>query len=308
MCVRRQLELQAGNHGFLTKSRKQADFLTYFKKVAEKRHTSISTTNTWNSSYQYLFDYCGGQCSFECVTQGFVENFKAHLMTCHTRRSTKTTLSPNSASTYFTCFLAVIKEAVKDKLFPEDPAAKVKNIPTVEANREFLTIEELHRLAQTRSDMPDTLRRAALLSALTGMRFSDIKGLKWEDVHFSQETGYYLRFKIKKTGENLTLPISDEAHELLGEHAQPNSQIFHNLDYGSMTSVFIARWALAAGITKTITFHCLRHTFATAQLTLGTDLYTVSKMLGHKSVSKTQIYARIIDEKKREAANKISLK
>jgi len=62
---------------------------------------------------------------------------------------------------------------------------------------------------------------------------------------------------------------------------------------------------LKAGITKHITFHCARHTHATLLLTNGVDIYTVSKLLGHKEIKTTQIYARIIDEKKKEAVNKI---
>lgn len=57
-----------------------------------------------------------------------------------------------------------------------------------------------------------------------------------------------------------------------------------------------------------IIFHCFRHTFATLQLAMGTDIYTVSKMLAHKNLSTTQIYLKIVDSKKREAANKIRLK
>ena len=66
-------------------------------------------------------------------------------------------------------------------------------------------------------------------------------------------------------------------------------------------------WAASAGISKHITFHSARHTFATLQLTLGTDIYTVSKMLGHRELTTTQIYAKIIDEKKVEAVNRIKL-
>lgn len=64
---------------------------------------------------------------------------------------------------------------------------------------------------------------------------------------------------------------------------------------------------MKAGISKTISFHCARHTYATLQLTLGTDIFTVSKLLGHKDLKTTQVYAKIIDEKKKEAANKIVL-
>jgi len=70
----------------------------------------------------------------------------------------------------------------------------------------------------------------------------------------------------------------------------------------------LRKWVASAGITKHITYHCFRHTFATLQIALGTDIYTVSKMLTHKNVSTTQIYADLVNEKKRASANKISLK
>lgn len=57
-----------------------------------------------------------------------------------------------------------------------------------------------------------------------------------------------------------------------------------------------------------LAFHCFRHSYATLQIAAGTDIYTVSKMLTHRNVSTTQIYAELVSEKKRESANKISLK
>lgn len=56
---------------------------------------------------------------------------------------------------------------------------------------------------------------------------------------------------------------------------------------------------------KSITFHCSRHTFATMMLTLGADIYTVSKLLGHTKVETTQIYAKIINQKKDDAVSMI---
>ena len=67
------------------------------------------------------------------------------------------------------------------------------------------------------------------------------------------------------------------------------------------------QWIGAAGITKDITFHCFRHTYAVLQLANGTDIYTVSKMLGHRDLKTTQIYAKVIDRSKKEATNKIIL-
>ena len=70
-------------------------------------------------------------------------------------------------------------------------------------------------------------------------------------------------------------------------------------------NVELSKWVMKAGITKDITFHCARHTHATLLLTNGVDLYTVSKLLGHKDIKTTQIYAKIIDQKKISAVNSI---
>ncbi len=75
-----------------------------------------------------------------------------------------------------------------------------------------------------------------------------------------------------------------------------------------MTHHPLKQWIAEAGIRKHITFHTGRHSYAVIQISLGTDIYTVSKMLTHKNVTTTQIYADLVNSKKRETANKISLK
>jgi integrase len=83
--------------------------------------------------------------------------------------------------------------------------------------------------------------------------------------------------------------------------------IFEDLPDPAWISKPLKRWIEAAGISKRITFHCFRHTYATLQLSSGTDIYTVSKMLGHTNVKTTQIYAKVVDEKKNKAAQAIQL-
>lgn len=101
------------------------------------------------------------------------------------------------------------------------------------------------------------------------------------------------------------MPINAEAFALLNKRKNDSSRVFPNIKYSEC--VYLKNWIADAGISRKITFHCFRHTFATLQMTFGTDIYTVSKLLGHKNLQTTQIYAKIIDEKKREAVNKISL-
>ena len=156
--------------------------------------------------------------------------------------------------------------------------------------------------------MRDTiLKTAFLFSALTGLRWSDINKLLWSEVQQSKELGHYLRFTQKKTQGSETLPISQQASDLLGERGKPEERVFKTLKYSAWHNLKLQQWIMKAGITKTITFHCARHTYATLQLTLGTDIYTVSKLLGHKHLKTTQIYTKVIDEKKTEAASRIQL-
>ena len=70
----------------------------------------------------------------------------------------------------------------------------------------------------------------------------------------------------------------------------------------------LSQWIKDAGITKHITFHCFRHTFATLQLAEGTDIYTVSKLLTHSNLATTQVYADVVSKLKRDACGRISLK
>src|SRR5690606_22573169 len=166
--------------------------------------------------------------------------------------------------------------------------------------------DELKVMAKTDCEVP-ILKTAFIFSALTGLRWSDINKLVWSEVQHSKELGNYLRFTQKKTQGSETLPISEQAYELLGERGKPEERVFKHLKYSAWYNLKLQQWAMKAGITKTVTFHCARHTYATLQLTLGTDIYTVSKLLGHKNLKTTQIYAKIIDDKKKVAANKIVL-
>ena len=184
-------------------------------------------------------------------------------------------------------------------------AAKSKNIQELESRREFLTTEELNILAATPCDNP-IIKRAALFSALTGLRHCDIQKLKWSEVQKINDT-YRLNFTQKKTKGVEYMPMSEQAYKLCGERKDPNLLVFAGLPAPSWISKPLKRWIVAAGITRKITFHCFRHTYATLQLAHGTDIYTVSKMLGHTNVKTTQIYAKVIDEKKEKAANAIQI-
>lgn len=119
--------------------------------------------------------------------------------------------------------------------------------------------------------------------------------------------GYYIRFRQKKTKGAETLPISKQDFSLLGEPQDKDERVFKGLKYSAWHNLKLQQWMMRAGISKTITFHCARHSYATLQLSAGTDIYTVSKLLDHRELKTTQIYAKVIDQQKKEAANRIKL-
>lgn len=286
------------------KEQGERNFVTYFKSLAEKR--KASNYDNWVSVYKYLEAFTNGSLKFSDLNELFCEDFKAYLLTTQSNKSNKTTLAQNSALSYFNKVKATLKQAYKDGYLASDLNSKIQPIKQAETQRKFLTIEELNILVKTECNNP-VMKRAAIFSALTGLRFSDINNLVWGELEYIQGNGYFIKFKQQKTKGVEMMPISEQAYSLLGECKQPIDKVFEGLKYSAYENKHIAKWIRLAGITKQITFHCFRHSYATLQLSNGTDIYTVSKMLGHRELKTTQVYAKIIDKTKREAAGKIQL-
>lgn len=282
------------------------NFLKYFQLLARKR--TGSNSDNWKSSVKYFEIYCKGKCTMRDITERFCESFKDYLLKAPSRKSDKVTLSNNSAVSYFNKFKATLKQAYKDGYLKEDINAKIDCIKLAEISSVFLTMEELNKLAKTPCDN-DVLKRASLFTALTGMRHVDVKNLTWKNVFFDKDNGYYMNYTQQKTKQvEDNTPISAQAFSLMGERGEPNDKIFKGLIYSASTSIDLARWLLSADIKKKITYHKFRHTYTVLQLSNGTDIYTVSKMLGHKNVSVTsKVYAKIVDETKRKASNAFTI-
>lgn len=175
----------------------------------------------------------------------------------------------------------------------------IENFKAEEGTRMYLTLDEVKKLAETECDYPQ-IKAAFLFSCLTGLRRSDVLRLTWGDIH---KQGDFTRiiFKQKKTSGQEYLDISPEAAELMGKRGKPHEHIFTDIHSPSCTNNTIKLWVARAGINKTIKFHCARHTFATLMLDIGTDIYTVCKLLGHRELSTTQIYAKVPDKNKQAA-------
>ena len=290
------------------KARGQADFIEYFGKQAAKRHKNDSKSIgvNWDRAHDLLKIFTKDKpLPFAQIDMHLIESFRDFLLKAPRGGNKSGTISQNTASTYFTLFKAALHLAFIDSYFDVDIAAKVKGISGVESRREYLTIEELNKLAATPCEYP-MLKKAAFFSALTGLRHSDIRKMTWKELSVEGDH-YRINFTQRKTGGVEYMPISEQAYLICGEPAEPDRLVFEGLQDPSWINRPVKKWIEAAGIKKHITFHCFRHSYATNQLTEGTDLYTVSKMLGHTNIRTTQIYAKVVDSKKEEAAQAIKL-
>jgi len=302
---KRNMEIQNGIFGFQDQGKMKGSFLRYVEYLAEKRKDSEGNYGNWDSALKHLKKFVKFDITFAQIDKRWLDDFKEYLQKT-SRTPSLQPLSQNSASSYYNKIRAALKQAYKEGILQRNPADETDGIKPGEPQREFLTLEELQAIVKVECEIP-ILKRAFLFSTLTGLRWSDINKMTWSEVQHSNEIGFYIRFRQKKTKGVETLPISDQAYELLGEPASADDRVFSGLKYSAWHNLKLQQWVMKAGISKTITFHCARHTYATLQLTLGTDIYTVSKLLGHKDLKTTQIYAKIIDERKKEAANKIKL-
>lgn len=108
---------------------------------------------------------------------------------------------------------------------------------------------------------------------------------------------------MTKTTNPVYIPLSSQAVKWLPERKDcaPEDLVFGGLPNAGNLCISLKNWADKAGVKKNVTFHTARHSCAVLLLTLGADIYTVSKILGHRSVRATQVYAKIVDKKKDDA-------
>lgn len=311
---KRIVELHNGQYGFRSKVRaEEVRFWDYYKAMCEKRLGDESRGNwgNWYSCMHHMMQYEPRKnITFADITREWVQGFRDYLDNTavawsHDARSREEhyPISPNTKHSYFNKLKACIHQAQADGILDHDPLQGVEGFKTEEGTRMYLTIDEVRKLAETPCRY-EPIKKAFLFSCFTGLRRSDIMKMKWGEVH---QQGEFTRiiFKQKKTNGLEYLDITPQAAELMGERGRADDYVFADIHSPSCTNNAIKEWVARAGIEKEITFHCGRHTFATMMLDLGNDLYTVSKLLGHREVHTTQIYAKVMDKNKQAAVAKI---
>lgn len=279
---KRLVELQNSAHGFVTRYEK-ALLLPTFDKFSAGRNTS-----TYDAVRAHLAELCNKQMKVAQMDRRWAERYVAYLRERGAKES--------SIKQYITMFRAFVRWCIKRGVISANPFEGVK-IHAEQAKIEYLTIEELRALIAVPTKYG--VRDMFLFSCFTGLRYSDVSELRWGDVEETNGSTR-LRYRQKKTRKFEYVDINAQAVALMGARRADEERVFATISTHTR-NYQLRRWVKSAGIRKHITFHCARHTFATMLITQGVDIYTVSKLLGHSSVATTQIYAEVVDKKKRDA-------
>lgn len=289
---KKEIELISNSAGFEVAGSGKADFLAYFQKCLNDRLAAARLINgNWYAAQKRLCEFSNNKLPFSAVDDRFCKGFLDYL---YSKKYGPATIK----SMFNSVLKVVLNKAVKDGHLTKNPAdGLVVQVP--ESNRQFLTFEELKRLIETPTDKPE-VAAAFLFSCWTGLRYSDIKALSFDQINEG-----YIEFRQRKTGGVERIKLTENALSIIaGQRALSRKNIF-KIQHLTCTNTRLREWVSAAGITKHISFHCARHTFATLCLTYDIDLFTVSKLLGHRDIKTTQIYAKLIDKKKDEAIDKL---
>lgn len=308
----REHDLIISSHGMVNKKGKKEDFVKFFQGyINRKTHNCLFTATLYQ-----LRNFVGNKpLPIVSVTTEWMKDFEGHLL----KR-----VSNNSALGYLKNINGALNELVRDQIIARNPwhaVPKHDRMKKKDVMRTAWTLEQLQKLADTPCGIEPQFRQAYFFACFTGLRWSDANGLNWSNIIRKTINGkeeWFIYFEQQKTEAIEYFPLSEQAIEILKglvamqssseyvfplvkETSRKTSRIHNKVDYA------LKKWAKAAGLNwKKMRFHTGRHTFATnlLEVTNG-DLYTVSKLLGHRSIQTTQVYAHVRDRVKQAAVKSL---
>ena len=274
------------------------EYLTAFgKRVGRDR--AIGTLIKYNKSRRYLaaflqHEYGSKDIPFRELKRDFVEKFVVYL-------SSVRNMLPGSIHTPVKKLKLMTYTAFKNRWITADPFAGF-HINVTYRDRRFLSEPELCAVMNVQVPNYKTaiVRDIFVFCCFTGLAYADVDKLTCDDIHTDEQGDMWIIDKRQKTGTQFRVKLLPVAKQLVERYRHlrlPNGKVFPTKDRNSM-NMSLRHVAKHAGLSFNPTMHMARHTFATTvTLTQGVPLETVSKMLGHKRITTTQIYARITNDK-----------
>jgi integrase len=260
------------------------DFIGFFKKLMMHRESHNDTCLNYGLALRYVLNFVDGvELPFKKVNSGWLISFKTYLESARSFKN-QSTLSTTSAATYFRIVHSVVREAVYCKQI-EAAAANFTSIwHRADATTLPLSANELQKLAETECRLP-IIKKAFLFSALTGIQWHELENFKWDQIILDEQGQSIVNLTDQM--EPRRIPLSDHALALLGAKEQSRRNVFGKLRWNTYLYVTLNKWAISAGILRTLTFQAARVTFAHLLNNQNVPVEIISELLGHKNVKST---------------------
>lgn len=270
--------------------------------------TSKRTLDKYILVRNRLQDYIASQLgvkdiSLEEVTPKFLSNFDNYLRVEYN-------MANNHAMKIRQKLRTIYKVAIDNGWVSKNPFSTVK-IHFEPVERDVLTKSELTALIQTDMifDRLEKMRDVFVFACFTGLAHCDVAGLTKENIITDEAGQVWLKTHRQKTSEVVDIPLLEIPQLIIKKYQgmkELNGKLLPTLT-NSCSNLYLKEVAVRCGINKTLTFHMARHTFATTvTLSNGVPIESVAKMLGHRNIRTTQIYAKIIKDKLAEDMNNLA--
>lgn len=318
----REQQLNEARTGARVQSRERLEFFEFARAYTDSRPNPTTTKHAIIKRFaRFLAD--------TPKYRVFANSIEVRMITPDICRDYAEWLKPrcvgggaNRAIAYFS---QILGELVERGYIPKNPCKGVKPPQSRTAiAKEILNPQEIQRLIKTPMPPakgnkyaadPNGVRRAFIFSLYTGLRFCDVSRLTYENIDYENKRLKVTQKKVEGRSDRaeIIIPLSEYLLRLIGEppkqYKARNVRLFPlYLDaYAPRTwaNKMLARWTEAAGITKRITWHCARHSFAVNLLQQGTDIKTTAELMGHTSIAMTEKYLHVVDENKVKAINNL---
>lgn len=270
--------------------------------------TSKRTLDKYILVRNRLQDYIASQLgvkdiSLEEVTPKFLSNFDNYLRVEYN-------MANNHAMKIRQKLRTIYKVAIDNGWVSKNPFSTIK-IHFDPVERDVLTKSELTALIQTDMifDRLEKMRDVFVFACFTGLAHCDVAGLTKENIITDEAGQVWLKTHRQKTSEVVDIPLLEIPQLIIKKYQgmkELNGKLLPTLT-NSCSNLYLKEVAVRCGINKTLTFHMARHTFATTvTLSNGVPIESVAKMLGHRNIRTTQIYAKVIKDKLAEDMNNLA--
>jgi len=294
---------------YLDESRTKHHLLSFFeihnenirKQIGKGR--SKATYQKYEVTRKHLKNYLQANFLLEdilfCkIDHKFIWEFEIYLKTV-------ANCGHNTTAKFMQFFKRIIRLALHNHYIKDDPFLNY-GIKLQDVHRDYLTMDELKLIISKDFKIKrlDFIRDIFVFASFTGLAYSDLKNLQRNHLYmFNGEL--WLRINRCKTDQSSTMKLFDIPKHLIEKYDNPTSSYIFPVPSNQKVNAYLKEIADICGIQKNFSFHVARHTAASLALSNGMPMESVAKMLGHKNIRTTQLYAKITDMKLSQDMDKL---